>query len=126
LSWCNSQFFYRQILGRSLRKFSCNHHKCHSSMWNWLFGLPGRILCVHSPLCKIKWWACSWLCSSLSRLSRCRWVWTFHLQLMLSFPNACLIITVSITLSLKLEQNFMLFLCGIHREITLGQIDDSK
>jgi hypothetical protein len=33
----------------------------HSSMWNWLFGLPGRILCEQSPWYQRKWWACSWL-----------------------------------------------------------------
>jgi hypothetical protein len=38
--------------------------KCHSSMRNWLFGLPGRILCEHSPWCQRKWWASSWRCSS--------------------------------------------------------------
>jgi hypothetical protein len=37
--------------------------KRHNSIRNWLFGLPGRILCEQSP-CQIKWWACSWLCSS--------------------------------------------------------------
>jgi hypothetical protein len=38
--------------------------KRHSSMRNWLFGLPGRILCEQSSRCQRKWWACSWLCSS--------------------------------------------------------------
>jgi hypothetical protein len=33
-------------------------------MLNWLFGLPGRILCEQSPWCLRKWWACSWRCSS--------------------------------------------------------------
>jgi hypothetical protein len=37
--------------------------KRHSSMWNWLFGLPGWIHCVKSPWCQRKWWVCSWLCS---------------------------------------------------------------
>jgi hypothetical protein len=30
--------------------------KCHSSMWNWLFGLPGRILYGQSPWCQRKLW----------------------------------------------------------------------
>jgi hypothetical protein len=38
--------------------------KRHNSMRNWLFGLPGRILCEQSPWCQRKWWSCSWLCSS--------------------------------------------------------------
>jgi hypothetical protein len=36
--------------------------KCHSSMQNWLFHLPGRILCEQSASCQRKWWASSWLC----------------------------------------------------------------
>jgi hypothetical protein len=36
--------------------FHASAIKCHSSMRNWLFGLPGR--------CQRKWWACPWLCSS--------------------------------------------------------------
>jgi hypothetical protein len=39
--------------------------KCHSNMWNWLFDLPGWILCEQSSWCERKWWTCSWLCSSL-------------------------------------------------------------
>jgi hypothetical protein len=35
-----------------------------SSMRNWLFGLPGRILCEQSPWSQRKWWACSWRFSS--------------------------------------------------------------
>jgi hypothetical protein len=38
--------------------------KYHSSMRNWLFALPGRILYEQSPWCQRKWWSCSWLCSS--------------------------------------------------------------
>jgi hypothetical protein len=38
--------------------------KFHSNMWNWLFCLPGWILCEQSTWCKRKWWACCWLCSS--------------------------------------------------------------
>jgi hypothetical protein len=45
-----------------------NYHtvtaKRHSSMQNWLIGLPGWILCAQSPWCQKKWWACSWFCSS--------------------------------------------------------------
>jgi hypothetical protein len=28
--------------------------KCHSGMWNWLFGLPGSIICKTSPYCQRK------------------------------------------------------------------------
>jgi hypothetical protein len=35
--------------------------KRHSSMRNWLFGLPGRILCKQSPSCQRKLCACSLL-----------------------------------------------------------------
>jgi hypothetical protein len=33
-------------------------------MQNWMFRLPGRILCEQSPWSQRGWWACSWLCSS--------------------------------------------------------------
>jgi hypothetical protein len=47
----------------------------------------------------------------LSRLFRCRWVWTFHVWLMLSSPNACLIIAwFSVALFPTFTQNLMLFL----------------
>jgi hypothetical protein len=38
--------------------------KRHSSIRNWLCGLPERILSEQSPWCQRKLWACSWLCSS--------------------------------------------------------------
>jgi hypothetical protein len=38
--------------------------KHHSSMWNWLFGLPERIPYEQTPWCQRKLWACSWLCFS--------------------------------------------------------------
>jgi hypothetical protein len=34
-----------------------------SSLRNWLFGLPGRLLCKRSPGCEREWRACSRLCS---------------------------------------------------------------
>jgi hypothetical protein len=49
LSWYNSQSLCHQSSGRSLRTFSRNL-RSHSSIQNWLFGLPGRILCEQSPL----------------------------------------------------------------------------
>jgi hypothetical protein len=60
LSSCNNQFFCRQSSGRSLRTFP----RSHSSTWNWLFDLPGWVLCQQFPWCQRKWWACSWLFSS--------------------------------------------------------------
>jgi hypothetical protein len=63
----------------------------------------------------------------LSRFFHSRWVWTFCVRLMLSSQNACLIIArVSAAFLPRFAQNFMLFLCRIHREIASGQIHDSK
>jgi hypothetical protein len=59
--------------------------------------------------------------SHLYRLFRSRWVWTFRVRLMLSFPNACLII-VRVSLFPRYPQNIMLLLCWIHRKIASGQI----
>jgi hypothetical protein len=64
LLWCNSQFFVTKILVEVFAIFHTVTVKHHSSMWNWLFGLPGQIHCEQSPWCKIKLWACSWLCYS--------------------------------------------------------------
>jgi hypothetical protein len=108
-------------------KFGANFHaitvKYHSSMRNWLLGLLGWIHCdvkendehalgfalYHS--CLLWFW----------------WVWTFCVQLMLSFPKTCLIIArVSVTLFPRFAQNLMLFLCWVHCEIASGQMHDSK
>jgi hypothetical protein len=52
---------------------------------------------------------------------------TFRVQLMISSPNACLIIArVSVALLPKFAHNFMLFLCRLHREIVSGLIHGSK
>jgi hypothetical protein len=75
--------------------------KGHSSMRNWLLGLPGRILCG-------KWWTCSWLCSS-------------------SVSHFCLIIArFSVALFPIFAQNLMHTRCQDHREIASGQIHDSR
>jgi hypothetical protein len=57
------------FLGNKLRGEVFSHYeavavKCHSSIWDWLFGLPGRILCEQSPWYQRIWWAYSWLRSS--------------------------------------------------------------
>jgi hypothetical protein len=58
-------FFVAKIRDGLLAHFHVVPAKLHSSMRNWLFGLPGRILYEQPPCCQIKLWACSWLCSSL-------------------------------------------------------------
>jgi hypothetical protein len=101
--------------------------KHHSSMWNWLFGLPGWILCEQSSGCQRKRWACSWFCSSAVSLFSVLMNWIFHVWLMLSSLNAYLIIArVSVALFPRFAQNFMLFLCRIHHEISSRQVHDSK
>jgi hypothetical protein len=45
LLWCNSQLFHCQIWGEVLAHFHALTVKCHSSLQNPLFGLPGWILC---------------------------------------------------------------------------------
>jgi hypothetical protein len=51
---CCSQFFCRQSSGRILYTFPRSLLKHHSSMWNWLFGLPGWILHEQFSWCKRK------------------------------------------------------------------------
>jgi hypothetical protein len=75
-----------KVWGWILHIFSLVPVKCHGSMWNWLFHL--------SHLYQSHW---VWICHSNT-----------HLPLMLSSPNACLIIArVSITLFLTFAQHLM-------------------
>jgi hypothetical protein len=64
-------FFIAKVRGEVFAHFYTVAVKRHSSMRNWLFGLPGRILCEHSPWCKRKWWLCSWLRLGEFALSVC-------------------------------------------------------
>jgi hypothetical protein len=48
LSWYNSPFLCHWSLRQSLCTFSVAI-KCHSSVWNWRFGLPGWFICEQSP-----------------------------------------------------------------------------
>jgi hypothetical protein len=81
---------------------------CHSNMRNWLFGLSGQILCEQSPSCQRKLWACAWLCSSPSSSFSVPLSLYFHVRLMLSSPNACLIISrVCVAPFPRFAQNLM-------------------
>jgi hypothetical protein len=98
--------------------------KRRSSMRNWLFGMPGWILCEQSPWSQRKWWACSLLCSSpalpFSVLVSLHFLCTAH-----TFLTECLSIVtarVSGTLFQRFSQNLMLFLCHVHCKIASGQI----
>jgi hypothetical protein len=88
--------------------------KRYSSMRHWLFGLLGRIVYEQSSWCQRKWWAFYWLCSSPVLLFRPRRVWTCRVRLMLSSPNAFLIIFSEICTK---HDAYSLFVCWIHREI---------
>jgi hypothetical protein len=82
--------------------------KCHSSMQNWLLGLPVRILYEQSPWCQIKLWATSWLYSWL--------VSPFSVSVSLDFSIGR-IVAMSQGLNHKsssfhLEQNLMLTCCS--------------
>jgi hypothetical protein len=100
-------------------------------MLNWMFGLPGRILCEHSPWCQSKWWACSWLCSShvspFSVWSEPSMQFKHHVRLIRSSLNACLIIAgVSAALFPRFARHLMQNRCRIHCEIASDQIHDFK
>jgi hypothetical protein len=59
-----ASFFVAKVWGEVFAHFHTVTLKHQNSMQNWLFDLPGQILCEQSPWCQRKWWACSWLCSS--------------------------------------------------------------
>jgi hypothetical protein len=55
LLWCNSQFlFIAEVRGEVFARSHSVVLKRHSSMWNWQFGLPGRILYEQFPWCQRK------------------------------------------------------------------------
>jgi hypothetical protein len=95
--------------------------KRHSSMRNWLFGLPGRILCDVKENDEHAFD----FALHLTRISRSNLNWACHsnnrIRLMISSLTACLIVErVSVALLQDLQKKLMLFLCGIHREIASG------
>jgi hypothetical protein len=81
LSWCDSQFFWRQSSERSVRTFSRSHPK--TSQECWLFGLAGRILCEYLMAKKM-------MSMLLTLLFTCLALFGLG-QFGLSSPNACLI-----------------------------------
>jgi hypothetical protein len=82
--------------------------KCHSSMRNSLFDLKEWILCEQSPWRKKN---DKYALDFALHLSRHFWswsVWIFHVWLMFSSPNACLIIVrVSVPYFPRFAQNSM-------------------
>jgi hypothetical protein len=111
--------FVARVRGEVFAHFHAVAVKRHSSMRNWLFRLLGRIL-YEVPLMSnehaldIVFFGLPWTENATQ---------TTIERLMLSSPSACLTISkFSVALFLKCEQNLMLFLCRIHREIASGQI----
>jgi hypothetical protein len=116
-----------KVRGEILAQFDAVAVKHHSSLRNWLFDLPGIILCDQSPWRERKLWDCFDFALHFSRSFRSRWVSTFRVRLMHSYPNPCLInARVSVPLFPRFEQNLMHTCCQIHREIAAGQMNDSK
>jgi hypothetical protein len=111
-----------KVRGEVFSHFHAIAVKIHSSMRDWLFGYPGRILCAQSPWCRRKWGVCSWLCSS--PLS------PYSVSMSSDFLPRTLIYVITsripVALSPRFARHVMLLLCRIHREILPGQIHDSK
>jgi hypothetical protein len=120
MSWCSSQFLCRQSSELSLCTFS-------HIMWNWLFHLPGRILCEQSPRYQRKLWACSWLYSShvspFSVSVSLDFLCMAHAFFFKILSNHCQGLCHTF---FEVAQNLMLFLCWIHRGIASVQIHDFK
>jgi hypothetical protein len=116
--------FVPKVKGEVFAHFHAVAVKRHSSMRNWLFGLPGRFF--FSPCVKENDVHALDFALHLSRLFRPQWVWTFRVRLFSSL-NTCLInVKVLFALFPKFSQNLKTFLCRIHREIASGQLHDSK
>jgi hypothetical protein len=101
--------------GWSLRTFSCSCRKT-SQQYTELLVWPTRTNSLWTiPLMSKKMMSMLDFALHLSHLFQSRWVRTFHVRLMLSSQNACLIIArVSVALFPRFVQNLMLFLCQIH------------
>jgi hypothetical protein len=96
--------FVTNVRGEVFSHFHVVAVKRHSSMRNWLFGLPGRILSEQSV--KENDEHALDFALHLPRHFRSRWVCTFRVRLLLSSPNACLIIArVSVALFPRFAQN---------------------
>jgi hypothetical protein len=122
-----------KVRGEVFAHFHAIAVKRYSSTRNWLFGMPGRILYEQFPWCQRKWWACSFVCFSPVTLFRSALNRVYHsntrVWLMLSWPNACLIIVRSIALFPRFARKsdtHSPLLCLVSREIAWGQIHDSK
>jgi hypothetical protein len=108
--------FVTKFQGEVFIHFHAVAVKRHSSIRNWLFGLPGGILCEQSPWCQRKRWACT--LDFTLHLACCS---NTHVWLMLSFLNTCLIIArVTISLFPRFARNLMHAHCRFHRQITSG------
>jgi hypothetical protein len=106
----------------------------HSSMWNWLLGLPGQIFCEQSPWCQRKWIAWSWLCSlpvspfpvSLSLDMPFEHPCTAHAFFSEGWSNHCQGLRRTLSEICTGFGAHSLILYQIHRDIPSGLIHDSK
>jgi hypothetical protein len=101
--------FVTKVRGEVFEHFNAVVIKRHSSMRNWLFNYHDEFFMdikendEHSLGFDLH----------LSLLFRSRWVWIFRVWLVLSSPNACLIIgKVSVAIFPRFSQNLMLFFFG--------------
>jgi hypothetical protein len=114
---CKSQLFCNQNSGRNLYTFSRSRLKASqqyskTTAWparaNFLWTIP--LISKKSDEHALDF------AFHLSRLFRSRWFWTFRVQLMLSSPNACLIISrISVALSPRFAQRLMHTRCRTRR-----------
>jgi hypothetical protein len=85
-------YFVAKVRGEVFAYFHTVAVKYHSSMSNWLFGLPERTFFIAIPsMSKKIMKMVLGIAPHLSRPYRARWVWTFHVRFMLSSPKAYLI-----------------------------------
>jgi hypothetical protein len=114
LSSCNSEFFYRQSSRRSLRIFSRSGRKVSQNYVELILWATRTNSFVNNPFdVKENYEHALDFAFHLFRLFRSRWAWPFRVRLMLSSPNARLIIArVSVALFQRFAQTFMMFFVG--------------
>jgi hypothetical protein len=97
--------FVAKVRGEVFGHFHVVAVKHHSSMRNWLFAFQDKLFMNNPFDIKENYEHALDFALHLSRLFLSQWVWAFSIQLMLSSPNACLIIArVSVSLFPRFAQ----------------------
>jgi hypothetical protein len=119
--------FVAKVQGKVFSYFHAITVKCHSSMQNWVFALPGQILCEQSPWFQRQLLACSFLFTCLAFFGLSEFRFPNQTPMHGSCLHACLIIvSISNALFPRVAQNLMYTCYRSHHEIASSRILNPK